>query len=58
MNEREEALRLVGTAVRPCNELTDIAVTISVAAKLLAEQIDDIEHALLLIIEHVGQDRD
>jgi hypothetical protein len=45
MNEREEALRLVATAVRRCNELTDIAATISVAAKLLAEEIDDIERA-------------
>jgi hypothetical protein len=33
-------------------------VTISVAAKLLAEEIDDIERALLLIVEHVGRDGD
>jgi hypothetical protein len=53
MTERDECLALIAAAMRKLVELGDATTTIATATRLIADDIDAVEHALILVGNHI-----
>lgn len=57
MTERDECLALIAAAMRKLVELGDATTTIATAARLIADGIDAVERALILVGNHIRENR-
>ena len=57
MTEREEAIALIAAGMRKLGELSEAIATISTAARLIAEDLDAVERALILVAGYVREGR-
>src|SRR5262245_7281226 len=57
MTEREEAIALIAAGIRKLGELSKAIATISTAARLIAEDLDAVERALIVVGSYLREGR-
>ena len=57
MSDHEEPIRLADAAVRRLYDLFDVMRAIAVAARLVGDQLEDLEKAILAIASHIREEQ-
>jgi hypothetical protein len=57
MSDHEEPIRLADPAVRRLHDLFDVMRAIAVAARLVGDQLEDLEKAMLAIASHIREEQ-
>src|SRR5262249_36792984 len=57
MTEQEEAIAVIAAGIRKLGELSEAIATISTAARLIAEDLDAVERALILVGSYLREGR-